>query len=79
MDDQQKNRLINRVHRIEGQVRGIENMLREERGYKEIITQLKAVSSASSQITAELIRDLLTKKSLDENDKDYILKLINKD
>ncbi len=79
MDDTQKNRLINRIHRIEGQVRGIENMFLEDRNYKEIIIQLKAVSSASSKITSELIRDLLSKKSLDENDKAYILKLIKKD
>lgn len=79
MDDQTKNRLINRVHRIEGQARGIENMLREDRSYKEIITQLKAVSSASSQITTEILRELLNKERLDTEDKAYILKSMKKD
>lgn len=78
MDDQTKTKLINRVHRIEGQARGIENMLRENRSYKEIITQLKAVSSASNQITGEILKDLLAKKELAAEDKVYILKLIKK-
>lgn len=79
MDEQQKNRLINRVHRIEGQVRGIENMFREDRNYKEIIIQLKAISSASNKITAELIKETLSKKSLSSDDRDYILRLLKKD
>lgn len=79
MTEQEKNRLINRVHRIEGQVRGIENMFREDRNYKESIIQLKAISAASNNIISELIKDLLSKKSLSSDDKDYILRLMKKD
>ena len=78
MDDIQKNRLINRIHRIEGQIRGIENMFHENRNYKEIIIQLKAISAASNNITSELIKDLLSKKSLSSDDRDYILRLMKK-
>ena len=79
MIEQEKNKLINRTHRIEGQIRGIENMIREERRAEEIITQLRAISSAADQITAELIKDLLSKKSLSAEDKKYILRLMKKD
>ncbi|MCD6355715.1 MAG: metal-sensitive transcriptional regulator [Anaerolineaceae bacterium] len=41
-----KVKLIQRLRRIEGQVRGIQNMLNEERDCREIMQQLTAVSSA---------------------------------
>lgn len=41
-----KNNLIKRLRRIEGQVRGIQIMLEEERDCREIMQQLSAASSA---------------------------------
>ncbi len=41
-----KNKLIKRLRRIEGQVRGIQTMLEEERDCREIMQQLSAISSA---------------------------------
>jgi DNA-binding FrmR family transcriptional regulator len=41
-----KNKLIKRLRRIEGQVRGIQTMLEEERDCREIMQQLSAVASA---------------------------------
>lgn len=41
-----KSKLIKRLRRIEGQVRGIQTMLEEERDCREIMQQLSAVSSA---------------------------------
>ena len=41
-----KNNLIKRLRRIEGQVRGIQTMLEEERDCREIMQQLSAASSA---------------------------------
>ena len=41
-----KNKLIKRLRRIEGQVRGIQTMLEEERDCREIMQQLSAASSA---------------------------------
>ena len=79
MLEQQKIKLINRTHRIEGQIRGVENMIREDRRAEEIITQLRAIASAADQITVEIIKDLLSKKSLSTAEKDYILRLMKKD
>jgi DNA-binding FrmR family transcriptional regulator len=41
-----KENLIQRLRRIEGQVRGVQNMLDEERDCREIIQQLAAIHSA---------------------------------
>jgi CsoR family transcriptional regulator, copper-sensing transcriptional repressor len=42
----EKRALIKRLHRIEGQVRGIERMVEEERYCIDILTQLSAVTTA---------------------------------
>ena len=39
----QKDALVNRLHRIEGQVRGIERMLVEDRYCIDVLTQIGAV------------------------------------
>ncbi len=41
-----KGKLVQRLRRIEGQVRGVQGMLDEERDCREIIQQLAAVHSA---------------------------------
>jgi DNA-binding FrmR family transcriptional regulator len=48
--------LIKRVHRIEGQARGIERMMDEERDCAEIVTQIAALRAAVDRLGYELIR-----------------------
>jgi DNA-binding FrmR family transcriptional regulator len=43
---EQKDALIKRLHRIEGQVRGIERMVAEDRYCIDVLTQIGAVSTA---------------------------------
>jgi DNA-binding FrmR family transcriptional regulator len=43
---EQKDALVKRLHRIEGQVRGIERMVAEERYCIDVLTQIGAVSTA---------------------------------
>lgn len=47
--------LINRLNRIEGQVRGIKNMLDEEIYCTEILTQVSAVKAALDAFNKELL------------------------
>ena len=47
--------LQNRLHRIEGQVRGIEKMLDEDAYCTDIITQVSAVQSALNSFGRELL------------------------
>jgi CsoR family transcriptional regulator, copper-sensing transcriptional repressor len=52
-----KDALIKRLHRIEGQVRGIERMVAEERYCIDILTQLAAVSTALEKVSLRLLED----------------------
>ena len=54
---QSKDLLIKRLHRIEGQVRGIERMVDEDRYCIDILTQIAAVKTALEQVGAKLLED----------------------
>ena len=54
---QDKNALITRLHRIEGQVRGLERMVEEERYCIDILTQIAAVSTALESVSVKLLED----------------------
>ena len=45
-----KDALVKRLHRIEGQVRGIERMVEEERYCIDILDQISAVSTALEKV-----------------------------
>jgi CsoR family transcriptional regulator, copper-sensing transcriptional repressor len=49
--------LIKRLHRIEGQVRGIERMVEDDRYCIDILTQLGAVSTALESLSLEILDD----------------------
>ena len=55
-----KNALITRLHRIEGQVRGIERMVDEDRYCIDILTQIAAVRTALESVGAKLLEDHVT-------------------
>ena len=50
-----KDALIGRLHRIEGQVRGIERMVSDERYCIEILTQISAATTALDSIALKLL------------------------
>ena len=52
-----KDALIKRLHRIEGQVRGIERMVEEERYCVDILTQISAVSTALESVALKLLQE----------------------
>jgi DNA-binding FrmR family transcriptional regulator len=52
-----KEQLIKRLRRIEGQVRGVQAMLDEERDCREIMQQLSAVSSAVKSTSRTFFKD----------------------
>jgi CsoR family transcriptional regulator, copper-sensing transcriptional repressor len=53
----EKEALIKRLHRIEGQVRGIERMLEEERYCIDILTQIGAATTALETVAFRLLDD----------------------
>jgi DNA-binding FrmR family transcriptional regulator len=52
-----KEALVRRLHRIEGQVRGIERMVEDDRYCIDILTQISAVSTALESVALEILDD----------------------
>ena len=52
-----KDTLVKRLHRIEGQVRGIERMVTDERYCIDILTQISAVSTALESLAFRILDD----------------------
>ena len=49
--------LVKRLHRIEGQVRGIEKMVENDRYCMEILTQVSAVATALESVALKILDD----------------------
>ena len=52
-----KNALVKRLHRIEGQVRGIEKMVEDDRYCIDILTQIAAISTALEGLALKILDD----------------------
>jgi len=50
-----KERLVKRLHRIEGQVRGIERMIEDDRYCIDVITQISAVTTALESVAFQIL------------------------
>lgn len=51
-----KDDLMKRLRRVEGQVRGVEKMLDENRDCREVLQQLTAIKSAVQQVSLTVAR-----------------------
>jgi CsoR family transcriptional regulator, copper-sensing transcriptional repressor len=54
---QDKEALVKRLHRIEGQVRGIERMVEDERYCIDVLTQIGAVTTALESVAFKILDD----------------------
>ena len=54
---QQSSQTINRLRRLEGQVRGIIKMLEEDRYCIDVLNQMQAVKSALARAESEILKD----------------------
>jgi DNA-binding FrmR family transcriptional regulator len=52
-----KQQIVKRLHRIEGQVRGIERMVEDDRYCIDILTQISAVSTALDSLAYKILDD----------------------
>ena len=48
--------LLTRLRRIEGQVRGIQKMLEEDRDCMDVVTQVQAARAALTKVEAEVLK-----------------------
>lgn len=51
--------LINRLKRVEGQVRGVSKMIEEDRYCLDVLTQLRAARAALARVETNLLKDHL--------------------
>ena len=56
MERENKPKLLNRLNRIEGQVRGVARMVEEDRYCIDILTQLRALKAALNKVENELLK-----------------------
>ena len=54
-DDEELRKLMNRLNRVEGQVRGVKKMLEEEQYCVDILTQVSAIQAALNAFNKALL------------------------
>lgn len=59
MAHENRAKILNRLSRIEGQVRGVARMVEEDRYCIDVLTQVQAVRAALAKVEAELLKDHL--------------------
>lgn len=59
MKRENKEKLLNRLNRINGQVGGISRMIEEDRYCIDVLTQLQAVRAALAKVETEMLSDHL--------------------
>lgn len=70
--DDEKNSYIKRLNRIEGQVRGINKMVEDDRHCDDIMIQISAVSSALKSLGQEILLNHMKTCMVDDiNNKKY--------
>jgi len=60
MDRPDRSALLNRLNRIEGQVRGVTRMVEQDRYCIDVLTQIEAVRAALGRVESELLKGHLT-------------------
>ena len=60
--------ILNRLKRLEGQVRGVIKMMEEGKDCREVVTQLSAVRSASDRSIGLIVAKNLQQCIIDSND-----------
>ena len=58
-DHKDKSKLLNRLRRVEGQVRGITRLVEDDRYCIDILTQVQAVRAALAKVETEILKDHL--------------------
>lgn len=78
--DKEKERVINRLKRVEGQVRGLQNMVENDRYCMDILIQLSAVQSALKKVGFSVMerhaKTCMTHSIKDGNEEEVIDELL---
>ena len=66
-----KKSYINRLSRLEGQIRGISKMLEEDRSCQDVVTQLSAVKAGIDKVIALMVTENLMTCVAEENTEEH--------
>ncbi len=70
---EKKEALLNRLNRIEGQIKGVTRMVKEDKYCSEVLIQIAAIRSALHSVGVQMIKDHLSHcldSAIEENRKD---------
>ena len=65
----ERGRILNRLKRLEGQIRGLQSMVESERDCEAVLTQVMAAKSALDRVGLHIIRHSMRECLLDDVDK----------
>jgi DNA-binding FrmR family transcriptional regulator len=74
-DDTERKKIINRLRRLEGQVRGLQSMVKNRAACEQVLTQVMACKSALSQVSMHVIGHAMKSCLVDEslNNRDELI------
>lgn len=83
MTDEERRQLINRLHRLQGQLRGIEGMLEWNRPLPATVQQVQAAQSALAHVLTVLVKSSLPENTqgltiLSRDQKEALLRLLSR-
>jgi DNA-binding FrmR family transcriptional regulator len=63
-----KTSILNRLKRLEGQIRGLQSMIEQDKECEEVLTQVMAAKSALDQVGLHIIRHAMHECLLEDED-----------
>jgi DNA-binding FrmR family transcriptional regulator len=73
--DEERKRIINRLKRLEGQIRGLQSMIESDQECEAVLTQIMAAKSALNQVGMHIIGHAMKQCLIDEDvtDRDELI------
>ncbi len=65
-DDEERKRILNRLRRLEGQVRGLQSMIENGQECDAVLTQVMAAKSALNQVGLHIVGHAMKRCLIDE-------------
>ncbi len=68
-EDDEKRRIVNRLKRLEGQIRGLQTMIESGKDCEAVLTQIMAAKSALNQVGMHIIGHSMKRCLIDDESK----------
>jgi len=68
-EDAERKKIVNRLKRLEGQIRGLQTMIESEKDCEAVLTQIMAAKSALNQVGMHIIGHSMKHCLIDDVDK----------